>query len=640
MEVESVDTLNAPATRRVGLLDWQRGAPLALKLPLFMAGLLALILGVSLLITYRTLTSSAESATYARLSKAAARVASSADTALMPVHEQLRGAAYEPAVRMLLLYPDSAIDSALVAAARQAIEPLVAARSSTVAAQLHSADGRLLIHVGDIVDKEPAIPAPPVGLDTVVNGPMFVWRDRAVAWSSAPVHVAGRFIGYTARLLRIGGPPGATAMLRALTGEEVSMHIRNADGSLWVASPNTISPAPRRQLGDSAALSYDRLDVGRTLAAEAAIAQGPWTIVLETPVHTVHARALNTLAPLALASLILLLGGTIFAWWVSRRITGPLMAVTDAAEAITAGDYTRRADVERRDEVGRLAASFNQMATQIETSRGELMQRVAEAQLASADAARLPKLAEHAREEAERANRAKSDFLAVMSHELRTPLNAIGGYSQLIELGIHGPVTGAQREALTRIERNKEHLLSLINDVLRYAQLNAGKVRYALTDIPLKEALDQLDALLGPQIGMANVEFSKDVCDPVLTVRADGDKLRQILLNLLSNAIKFTPAGGRIRIECEERDTTVCVRVHDTGIGISPDRLQAIFDPFFQADRALNRPGEGVGLGLAISRDFARAMRGDLTVESTLGAGSVFTVTLPRGVPAQQRVHA
>jgi signal transduction histidine kinase len=324
---------------------------------------------------------------------------------------------------------------------------------------------------------------------------------------------------------------------------------------------------------------------------------------------------------------------------MTRRITRPLIAVSDAAEAITAGDYTRRAAVDRRDEVGRLAASFNQMATQIEASRGELMQRVQEAQFASADAARLRKLAEHAREEAERANRAKSDFLAVMSHELRTPLNAIGGYAQLIELGIHGPVTNAQREALTRIERNKEHLLLLINDVLSYAQLNAGKVRYALTDIPLKDALDNLDALLGPQIGLANIEFSKAVCDPALTVRADRDKLQQILLNLLSNAIKFTPAGGRIHIECEDRDSTVRIRVRDTGIGISSDRLQAIFDPFFQADRALNRPGEGVGLGLAISRDFARAMRGDLTVESTPGAGSVFTVTLPLGVRAGVRVQ-
>src|SRR6185369_2266152 len=262
------------------------------------------------------------------------------------------------------------------------------------------------------------------------------------------------------------------------------------------------------------------------------------------------------------------------------------------------GDYTQRTAVRRNDEVGRLSASFNEMAAQIETSRGELIQRVQEAQVASSEAARLRKLAKHAREEAERANRAKSDFLAVMSHELRTPLNAIGGYTQLMEMGIHGPVTAEQQEALTRIARNQEHLLSLINDVLSYAQLNAGKVRYAITDIGLSDALDQLDALFGPQIGMAQIEFTKANCDPGLTVRADRDKLQQILLNLVGNAIKFTPAGGRISIECEDRDTSVSIRVRDTGIGISADRLQAIFDPFFQADRALNRPGEGVGLGL------------------------------------------
>jgi signal transduction histidine kinase len=603
-----------------------------------MAGLLALILGVSLLITYRAVTRSAETATYARLAKAAVRVASSADTSLMPLNEQLRAVAFEPAVRMLLLYPSGSIDSTQVAAARQVLLTLAPPGSSTLAVQLRTRDGSKVVEVGESVAGDPAPPLVLSRADTVVSSSMFALGERAVAWSSTPVQVDGRFIGYIARLLRIGGPRDATGMLRALTGEEVTMHIRNADGSLWLRSPHTIVPHPRQQSGSGEALSYSRTDVGRTLAAEAPIAEGPWTIVLETPVSAVHARARTTLTPLALASLFLLLAGTLFAWWVGRRITRPLIAVSNAAEAIAAGDYTRRAAVDRRDEVGRLAASFNQMATQIEASRGELMQRVQEAQFASADAARLRKLAEHAREEAERANRAKSDFLAVMSHELRTPLNAIGGYAQLIELGIHGPVTNAQREALLRIERNKDHLLSLINDVLSYAQLNAGKVRYALTDIPLKDALDQLDALLGPQIGMANIDFSKDVCDAALTVRADREKLQQILLNLLSNAIKFTPAGGRIRIECEERDTTVRIRVRDTGVGISADRLQAIFDPFFQADRALNRPGEGVGLGLAISRDFARAMRGDLTVESTPGAGSVFTVSLPRGVRAQQRV--
>ena len=639
MEVERLITLNAPATRRVGLLDWRRGAPLALKLPLFMAGLLALILGVSLLITYRAVTRSAETATYARLAEAAIRVASSADTALMPLNQELRAVAYEPAIRMLLLYSDGEVDPAQVAAARQVLQTLAQPKSSTITVQLRGRDGSKVAEVGESVEGVPAPPVVLTNVDTVVSSPMFTVGNRAVAWSSTPVQVDGRFIGSVARLLRIGGPRDATAMLRALTGEQVTMHMRNADGSLWVLSPSTIAPAPRRQIVNGEALSYDRTNLGRTLAAEAAIMQGPWSIVLETPVRAVQARVRNTLTPLALASLLLLLAGTLFAWWMTRRITRPLIAVSDAAEAITAGDYTRRAAVDRRDEVGRLAASFNQMATQIEASRGELMQRVQEAQFASADAARLRKLAEHAREEAERANRAKSDFLAVMSHELRTPLNAIGGYAQLIELGIHGPVTNAQREALTRIERNKEHLLLLINDVLSYAQLNAGKVRYALTDIPLKDALDNLDALLGPQIGLANIEFSKAVCDPALTVRADRDKLQQILLNLLSNAIKFTPAGGRIHIECQDRDSTVRIRVRDTGIGISSDRLQAIFDPFFQADRALNRPGEGVGLGLAISRDFARAMRGDLTVESTPGAGSVFTVTLPLGVRAGVRVQ-
>ncbi len=638
MEVESV-AREALATTRATFSGLKRPLSLERKLPVFMAGLLAMILGVSLALTYRALTRSAEAGAYARLARAATQVASSADTSISQLHDRLHDAAWQPAVRALFLHAraDSAADA--LRAATDVLLTLPGAVSANLPIELWTMEGRRLIHLGAAdVETEPP-PKPVENIDSVVSSPIFASGNRAVAWHSAPVRIDDRTVGYVAQQFRIGGPPKATPMLRELTGEEVIIHLRNLDGNLWLRSPSDLVPPPRRRIGPPQTLSYDRADVGRTIATEARITHGPWMIVLEAPLSAVHARARGTIVPLVLASLLLLAGGTLFAWFVSRRITSPLIALSQAAEAITAGDYTRRTSVRRNDEVGRLSLSFNQMATQIEASRSELMRRVQEAQIASADAARLRKLAEHAREEAERANRAKSDFLAVMSHELRTPLNAIGGYAQLIELGIHGPVTEEQREALERIARNQEHLLALINDVLSYAQLNAGKVRYSITDIPVSEALDALDALLGPQIGMAKILFTKASCDPTVTVRADRDKLQQILLNLLSNAIKFTPAGGRIRIDCDDRETSIRIRVSDTGVGISADRLQAIFDPFFQADRALNRPGEGVGLGLAISRDFARAMRGDLSVESVLGKGSIFSVTLPAGVRAAQAIR-
>ena len=241
--------------------------------------------------------------------------------------------------------------------------------------------------------------------------------------------------------------------------------------------------------------------------------------------------------------------------------------------------------------------------------------------------------AEAARRAAEEANAAKGQFLATMSHELRTPLNAIGGYAQLIEMGVRGPVTPAQLADLARIQHSQQHLLGLINSVLNYAKLEAGRVAYDLADVPLGAAVAAVEALVAPQMRAEGVEYEFPSCDPALAARADAEKLRQIVLNLLSNAIKFTPAGGRISVLCEAAGpTTVMVRVSDTGIGIAASQLGSIFDPFIQVDRRLTSPVEGVGLGLAISRDLARGMGGDLTAESALGVGSTFTLTLPRAV--------
>ena len=255
---------------------------------------------------------------------------------------------------------------------------------------------------------------------------------------------------------------------------------------------------------------------------------------------------------------------------------------------------------------------------------------VTERKLADEERAAAHRRLEEQAAELEEANRTKGDFLATMSHELRTPLNAIGGYAQLLEMGVHGPVTAEQREALRRVQKSQQHLLSLINDVLNFAKLEAGHVTYDIERVSVQELLAELDSLVAPQLGAKSLRYACAPCETTLSVAADAEKTQQILLNLLSNAIKFTPEGGEIQIGARARGDAIHIDVRDTGIGIPADRIDAVFEPFVQLARGPSSAREGTGLGLAISRDLARAMSGDITVESVPGRGSTFTVTLPR----------
>ncbi len=236
--------------------------------------------------------------------------------------------------------------------------------------------------------------------------------------------------------------------------------------------------------------------------------------------------------------------------------------------------------------------------------------------------------ADVARNAAEEANRTKGEFLAVMSHELRTPLNAIRGYVQLIDMGLRGPITDLQRVDLARIQRAERHLAGLIDDVLDFARLEAGRVALVIQSLRIDQAVDAALALVMPLLEKS-LSFARPMEPAGLTARADPERLQQILVNLLSNAIKFTAGGGHISITWVRDGDAVRIAVADTGRGIAPESLEEIFEAFVQIDRPLTRGHQGVGLGLAISRTLARSMGGNITVESALGVGSTFTLALP-----------
>jgi signal transduction histidine kinase len=246
------------------------------------------------------------------------------------------------------------------------------------------------------------------------------------------------------------------------------------------------------------------------------------------------------------------------------------------------------------------------------------------------------------RAEAEAASQAKSDFLAMMSHELRTPLNAVLGYAELLELGMAGPMTDAQRDHLTRIQASGRHLLGLVNEVLDLARVEAGQLTVRPSPALADDAVAAALALTRPMAASRGLTVQVDrPADAPACYVGDEARVRQILVNLLSNAVKFTSPGGRITIDygiADRPDEAARVqagsawaffRVRDTGIGIPPEKLETIFAPFVQVEAGHTRSRDGSGLGLTISRRLARLMGGDLLAASTPGSGSTFTLWLP-----------
>jgi signal transduction histidine kinase len=627
------------------------------------AAIVVIVVATSLVLTYNALKSARIESTHDLLRRQARQLVITSDLSIKARANVYRQVGNDSAVRGVLraaergASPRESDPASIIASV--ALLRLRSAPDSSLPIELWTTDGRRVLHVGKDIRGDSLgrlrpelrtrsgstvteIPTGRAGSDSLQYGALYASGGRVLFWTIVPVMEGGQRVGYLAQQRAFGSTPQGRATVRELLGNDAALSLHNAGDGFWANYSG--EPIPPLTGVDTANGDYIgwRDGVGDVIAAEAAVPGTPWVFALEAPVASVLAEPQATLRRLALVNFLVALAGVLVAWLLSRRITSPLVRLISASDAIARGDYHTRLPLRRegdtRNEVSRLAATFNRMAEEIASSHQELEQQVQEARTVSRQLAvaneellRTSADAREARDAAMLANRAKGDFLAVMSHELRTPLNAIGGYADILQLGIYGEVTAKQKEALARITRSQQMLLSLINDVLNFAKLDAGQVQYRMMNVPLDAVLAQVEPLVAPQLDAKRLRYQFERCDPTIVVRADREKLIQIVLNLLSNAIKFTAAEGSIRLTCDVEATWVRVHVHDTGIGIPPDRLESIFDPFVQVDRSLNRPHEGVGLGLSISRDLAQGMGGTLTVRSVVGEGSTFTLRLRRG---------
>jgi len=325
-----------------------------------------------------------------------------------------------------------------------------------------------------------------------------------------------------------------------------------------------------------------------------------------------------------------------------RDASGAIVGAAKVARDVTESKRLQRAEHDLLERLQEVTVELEQQVDEgqslheeLEQANDELVESLAAAQSAREDAEAARKDAEAARRLAEEANAAKGQFLATMSHELRTPLNAIVGYVDLLEFGIHGPITAEQRDDLARIRRSHETLRRLIEDVLNFAKLESGKIEYHYDIVDLDRFLSTMESFIAPRVAHKNLEYRFIPTGGSVYVLIDRDKVEQILLNLLSNAVKFTERGS-IEVSCDVEASTFRVKVKDTGRGIAASKLDAIFDPFTQAEHSLTRPSEGTGLGLSISRQLARGMGGDVLVESEVGVGSTFALVLPRNHPPNE----
>ncbi len=323
---------------------------------------------------------------------------------------------------------------------------------------------------------------------------------------------------------------------------------------------------------------------------------------------------------------------------MAATITEPLERLQSGVLRLRAGHWQQPVVVGRRDEIGQLAEAFSSMAGDLQTKQAELRQRGDQLALANHEL-------EQALEAAHSANVLKSQFVATISHELRTPLTGVLGYADMLEMGVYGELEREQYSVVVRIQQNGRHLLALINDLLDFSKLEAGKVELQIEPIELREFVQSTIANLEPQAQQKRLALTSAI-DPALPEWVAGDllRLRQIVLNLLSNAIKFTEQGSVEVCVSLLREPAGYERIEllvsDTGIGIAPGHQGLIFDAFRQIDGGYSRRSEGTGLGLSITRRLVELMGGSIAVQSELGRGSRFRVILPLVQAGQQRLVA
>jgi signal transduction histidine kinase len=375
---------------------------------------------------------------------------------------------------------------------------------------------------------------------------------------------------------------------------------------------------PAWGVGNPSALVTRNMQGEKVFTSYALIPSLGWAVFAEQPIEEVYtplyASVLRTSGVLLIGLGVALLA-TLF---VSRRVVRPLETLRRGVERIRKGDLTARLDLKTGDEIEILADEFNEMAAHLKQAYTELEQKVAERTQALTIA----------NTKLEEASQQKSQFLANVNHELRTPVSAIIGYGRLVLRATEGQISPLQRENLQDLLANAERLLHLVDGLLDFAKIEAGKMEVRVEPVEVDEVIHGAISTIEPILNDGSVRLVREIAPDIPVLNTDREKLGQIILNLMDNAVKFTERG-EIKIMASQQNGSLKLVVSDTGIGIEKEDLNLVFEEFHRGDWSNTKKYRGTGLGLAIVKKFVNLLGGEIAVNSEVGKGSTFTVMLP-----------
>jgi two-component system sensor histidine kinase BarA len=348
------------------------------------------------------------------------------------------------------------------------------------------------------------------------------------------------------------------------------------------------------------------------------------TDTIETGMHRNRAVLIST----AIVTALLIMGGSYLI--VRYVIVKPVKHLKEVSDAISAGELNVRSEIQTGDEFEDLSHAFNRMLRNLVAMQDRLRK-------VNADLDRKVDELAQANMALYESNRLKGEFLATMSHELRTPLNSILGFSEVLQGG--GQLNDKQARWVSNIRTSGERLLTLINDILDLARIEAGKMQVRLVEFSIYDVAEGLLSMFRQMAEQKNIDLRGQFAPGIPVMRQDVVKLQQILSNLLSNAIKFTPEGGRVLLKAEAGPRDILLTVTDTGVGIAPEDQELVFEKFRQSGNLMTREHAGSGLGLSIVRELSKLLGGEVTLQSELGRGSTFTVRLPLQLSDEPRLE-